>query len=342
MASLAAVTGTTQRSEDVVNDPRSESGEFSQGAESLLEYGTRAVLAAPLKRGEEVTGVVVFHSSRPRKWSDSEVLLIEEAAKEAASALHNARLYRAAVDTAERLEELDCLRRNFLSMVSHELRSPMAVIAGISDVLSRTAGTEGDERQRRLIDTLGRESRRLARLVSEVLDLEAIEQRRLPIELQPTDLLGLAEEAAADSGEDHRVVVRCDASEAVVEADRDRIKQVLLNLLSNAIKYSPPERPVRIEIRPFLGEGQEQGEVTVAVVDEGPGIPGSEMGRVFEPFTRLSSASRQPGWGLGLYLTRMIVGLHGGRIWVESEPGRGSTFLFSLPRGPRRPAEEPS
>ena len=80
----------------------------------------------------------------------------------------------------------------------------------------------------------------------------------------------------------------------------------------------------------------------MAVVDEGPGIPGSEMGRVFEPFTRLSSASRQPGWGLGLYLTRMIVGLHGGRIWVESEPGRGSTFLFSLPRGPRRPAEEPS
>jgi signal transduction histidine kinase len=189
------------------------------------------------------------------------------------------------------------------------------------DVLS------ADERAE-LVAMLGREARRLAKLVSEVLDVESLERGAQPARAE-VDLAELAREAIADSGGAERIDLELAADEAVVRADRDRIKQVWLNLISNALKFSPEDARVQVLL------SGDDGAVTGAVTDRGGGIAAADLESLFKRFSRVPQlGSARPGTGLGLYVSKTIVEQHGGRIWVESEPGTGSTFSFTLPRGP--------
>lgn len=328
VSALAADERTTTSSDDVMEDPRLEAGEGTARPIDQVERGIRAVLATPLEWGDQLLGVVAFHSKTPRKWTDSDVALIEAAAREVSIALNHARQFSDAVEAAEKLKRVDEMRSDFVTMVSHELRSPMTVVAGIADILKKRQAALTQEQRSELIDTLGREARRLTRLVSEVLDLEAIDQGGMELQLGEVDLAELAREAVTDAGLADRTDLSVGRGNAVVTADSDRVKQVLLNLLSNAAKFS--DAPIHVTVSP------EKDAVRVAVSDEGPGISADDQARLFQRFTRLESTTRRkPGSGLGLYLSRSIVDAHGGEIWVDSEVKKGSTFQFRLARRPK-------
>ena len=326
VSTLAARTRKTQSVSDILLDVRLTDASLPS-RNHLLQAGANAVLATPLLWGGEVMGVVVCHSLRPREWRESDIALVEAAAREVSVALHHARLYEAAVDTADKLRELDQLRSDFVSMVSHELRSPMTVVGGIAHLLEWRRDKLSDAEVEELLQSLGREARRLTRLVSEFLDMEAIERGRFTLHREEFDLLELAIEAMVDAGYAHRMNVSSTTADAGVTADRDRTKQVLLNLLTNAAKFSPEDEAVLVEVDPG------PDEVKVSVCDKGPGIPLEEQKKLFRRFSKLTTTvGRTQGSGFGLYVSRTIVELHGGRMWVESMPGEGAKFIFTLPR----------
>ena len=324
VSDLAARTRSTQWSEDVARDGRLFDPDI--GPPEAAESGARAALSAPLEWGEELMGVVTFHSSETRLWSASDIELLEAAAREVSVALHHAHAYDHAVRTAAKLREVDRMRRDLVSVVSHELRSPMTVIAGIADILKRRLEQTTPEARTELVDILGREARRLARLVSQVLDVEAIERGGLKLHRETHDLAELARAAVTDAGVAERARVIIEPGDALASLDADAIKQVFLNLLSNAAKFGPENSPITIVI------AGDEDDVQAAIADEGPGIPEDEIPRLFQMFSRLDGAAGQPGSGIGLYASKAIVERHGGSIWVESAPGGGARFCFRLPR----------
>lgn len=327
VSALVLETRETHWSDDVMEDPRMAGPEGSGGQMDLVRQGTRAALAAPLRWGDEILGVVAFHSRTPRRWTENDIALIEAAAREVSIAINHAMRFSEAIETAERFRHLDEMRSDFVTMVSHELRSPMTVVAGIADILKKRQSALSPQQRDELVDTLGREARRLTRLVSEVLDLEAIDQGAMELHVGSIDMAELAREAVTDAGVAERTDLAVGRGDAVCQADGDRIKQVLLNLISNAAKFSGPERPITVRVAP------ETDGVSISVSDEGPGIPKDNVEKLFQRFSRLDTGGdRKPGSGLGLYLSRSIVEAHNGTIWVESVPGRGATFSFKIPR----------
>lgn len=329
ISTLALETRRTQSSDDVMEDPRMADPEIAGAQMDLVRQGTRAGLATPLEWGDELLGVVAFHSRTPRKWTENDIALIEAAAREVSIAITHARRFSEAVETAERLRHLDEMRSDFVTMVSHELRSPMTVVAGIADILKKRQSALSPQQRDELVDTLGREARRLTRLVSEVLDLEAIDQGGMELQIGSIDLAELAREAVTDAGVAERTDLAVGRGDAVCQVDGDRVKQVLLNLISNAAKFSGETRPITVQVAP------EAEGVCLSVHDEGPGIDQENIDKLFQRFSRIDTgAGRKPGSGLGLYLSRSIVEAHNGTIWVESEPGKGATFSFRLPRRP--------
>jgi signal transduction histidine kinase len=223
-----------------------------------------------------------------------------------------------------RLLELEQLRAQAISIFIHELRSPLAVISGIADLLQRPARDITDELRAELTEILDRESSRLLRLVSNVLDAESLNHGQGAMEIERCDLVELAAEAAVDAGGKERVAVVAPGAPLSAPVDRDRIKQVLVNLVSNALKFSPEAAPITLSVR-----GKE-GWVEVTVEDYGAGITANDVSKLFNMFSRVGDQDK-PGSGLGLYASKAIVEQHGGSMWVESEPGRGSCFGFRLP-----------
>ena len=326
VSTLAAATRVTHWSDDTLRDESLSDPFLSADPDALIDADGRAAISTPLSWGDEVFGVVTFHDRLPRHWTDSDIELIEGAAREVSAALHHARLYNDAVKTAEELRDLDQTRSDFVTMVSHEIRSPMTVVAGIADVLRKRRARLSEESIEELTETLAREARRLAKLVSEVLDLEAIDRGGMDLELSPVDVAELAKEAIADAGESGRTTLDISGGEMELRVDRDKIKQVLLNLISNAAKFAPEGTPITVLVRP------EEMSIVVSIEDEGPGIPPEKMEQLFQRFSRLEGTRTKPGSGLGLYLSRLIVERHGGVIWADSLHGEGATFAFRLPR----------
>ncbi len=327
VSDLVATTASTQWSDDVMEDDRFSDPTRPHRPIDHVEHGTRAVLAAPLTWGDDVLGVVAFHSRHPRRWTDGDIALIEAAGREVSIALNHARRFAEALETAERLRALDEMRSDFVAMVSHELRSPMTVVAGIADILKKRQSALSPEQRDELIDTLGREARRLTRLVSEVLDLEALDQGGMELHLGQVDLASLAQEAVTDAGAAERTDIAVGRGNSTCTADSDRIKQVLLNMISNAVKFSGEDQPIKVTVSP------EKDSVCISVKDIGPGISKEDQEKLFQRFARLDTGTvRRPGSGLGLYLSKSIVDAHDGEIWIESTPRKGATFSIRLKR----------
>lgn len=231
----------------------------------------------------------------------------------------------------ERLQEMDKFKTEFINMAAHEVFTPLTPIRLQLDLLKRE-GAGLSEEQRRALEVLDRNVERLQQLVQDVLEVARMQAGRLGIQKQPVDLNRVVLEAmesfeAQARGAGIQLESRL-APDLRAEADPRRITQVLFNLLSNALKYTPAGGKVVIET------GREQGGALVRVTDTGIGLRGEDLGRLFRPFTQLPEARQRTraGTGLGLYISRGIVELHGGRVWVDSPgPGKGSTFAFSLP-----------
>jgi signal transduction histidine kinase len=252
-------------------------------------------------------------------------------------------MYEAAQRHVEELQELDRLKSQFLSMASHELKTPLTSMSGFLQVALRRMKRrleggmpEGDEwqrEQRSILDQLevvNRQTSRLARLVNELLDVSRIETGRVEFAFSPVDFAELSEEVVVrlQLTTTRHALRLSTAGTAVVSADRDHLEQVLNNLVGNAIKYAPGGGPIEVAVE---GQGD---EVVLSVRDHGLGIPPGDVEKIFGLFYRSEDrASRDiGGMGLGLYISKEIVARHGGRIWAESEPGKGSTFYVALPR----------
>jgi PAS domain S-box-containing protein len=241
-------------------------------------------------------------------------------------------------DVTER-REVDRLKDEFVSIVSHELRTPLTSIRGSLGLLAAGKLGEVPEKGRRMLEIAVQNTDRLVRLINDILDIERIESGRVTMEIHATDAADLAHQAVdvmSAMAEKAGVRLYAWADRQPMEADADRILQVLTNLLSNAIKFSPPGAEVTVNVT------REGPDVVFRVRDQGRGIPEDRLESIFERFQQVDSsdAREKGGTGLGLAICRSIVQQHGGRIWVESVPGEGSTFTFTLPGGVEaRPAE---
>jgi signal transduction histidine kinase len=228
----------------------------------------------------------------------------------------------------EALKELDRLKTDFLATISHELRTPLTLIIGYAELLS--SREKLSPRGQEMAQTALRESRRMARLVDDLLDLSRIETGGLELHREPVNLIRLTEESLANFSvlsPQHHLETRIPHGLPWIMADRARISQAINNLLDNAIKYSPNGGTITVELL------RHATAVMVSVKDQGVGIPPEKLKLLFTKFYRadefLKLAVR--GTGLGLALCKYIVEAHGGRIWVESQEDLGSTFSFTLP-----------
>jgi two-component system, sensor histidine kinase and response regulator len=244
----------------------------------------------------------------------------------------------------EQLQQMDRLKSRFLSMASHELKTPLTSISGLSQVLLRRMrrrleqGPPSDgewlaEQQGHVerLELLNSQTSRLGRLIDELLDVSRIESGKLEFLMAPVDVAELVQEVAARlqmTTSAHTIAVETDGDTGPVLADRDHLEQVLDNLVTNAIKFSPEGGTIRVSLRD-AGEA-----VVLSVADPGVGIPPEQLEAIFDLFYQADDpvSRRTGGMGLGLYISREIVTRHGGRIWAESEPNAGSTFNVALPR----------
>ncbi|MHB9155102.1 MAG: ATP-binding protein [Endomicrobiales bacterium] len=249
-------------------------------------------------------------------------------------ALH-AGLVLASLRHQKAMEELDTLKSEFLSNVSHEVRTPLMAISGAIELLnSHFASRAPDEKVGMLLGLIGRNTERMRGLVSDLLDFSRLESGQLKVHPAVFDLKTLVQETLGDlhmKAQGKRIALRCELSDGMKEvlADRERIKQVLVNLIDNAVKYTPEGGWVNVGCR---DEGD--GKVRISVSDCGIGIPPELQGRIFDKFYQVdgSMTREKEGFGLGLAIVQTIVQKHGGEICVSSEPGKGATFEVVLPR----------
>jgi PAS domain S-box-containing protein len=236
-----------------------------------------------------------------------------------------------------RFREADEVKSIFISVISHELKTPVALIKGYADTLLREDACWDAETTQESLTVIVEEADRLNQLIDDLLDASRLQAGALPLEMDQVALDALARRVARrfrTQTEVHEIIVRFPANLPPVVGDQGRLEQVLSNLVSNAIKYSPDGGAIEISGRALPNDN----EVIITVSDKGVGIPAEELPRVFERFFRGARERHQrtPGAGLGLYLSKAIVEAHGGRIWAESSPGEGAAFSFVIPTGPNQ------
>ena len=233
-------------------------------------------------------------------------------------------------DVSER-RRLERMKDEFISTVSHELRTPLTSLRASLGLISSGSLDKRPEKQRQMVDMAIANCDRLVRLVNGILDFDSVERGQLALNREPVeaiDLLRRASDANHSAATQAHITFRVEAPQATVMADEERILQVLNELVTNAIKFSPPETMIRLVAQP-----SSPGEVCFIVEDQGRGIAPDKLERIFERFQQgdASDSRALGGTGLGLALCRSIVEQHGGRIWAESEQGKGSRFLFTVP-----------
>lgn len=305
-----------------------------QQQELITSFGVVAWICVPMiVRGETLGAISYMTAESGRRYSLADLALAEDIAQRAAVAVENARLFSQEQQSRATAEEAARSREQFLSIASHELKTPLTSIKAASQLLDRWLRRDNLDRDRvgRMNDQLRNEISRLELLVSDLLDATRIQQGRLDPRLESVDLAQVVRdllprfEVETGHATDHPI--RLDLEDEVIgHWDPSRLDQVVTNLLSNAIKYSPAGSEVRISVC------RDGSNAILTVSDDGIGLSKEDQHRLFQPFAR-ADAVRQSigGTGLGLFISRQIVEHHGGTIEVDSEPGAGSTFIVRLP-----------
>jgi signal transduction histidine kinase len=299
--------------------------------------GVRTVLAVPIVRDGASVGVIAVLRKEVQPFSEAEVRLVETFADQAVIAIQNARLFREIENKGRELEVANRHKSEFLANMSHELRTPLNAIIGFSEVLAERMFGEVNDKQMEYLQDIHSSGQHLLTLINDVLDLSKIEAGRMELDLSCVDLgllmddaLTLVRERAQRGG----IRISLEVGEGLTEwvADARKVKQVIVNLLSNAVKFTPAGGSVRLRARRLDAAGRGVAEVSVA--DTGVGIALEDQALVFDEFRQAGSDAlrRSEGTGLGLSLAKRFVELHGGTIRVESRPGEGATFSFTLPQ----------
>jgi signal transduction histidine kinase/DNA-binding NarL/FixJ family response regulator len=329
LSALALRTHKLQRVAEVKPGDLEEMAQSEDHLRILQQLAPRSYLAVPLIAHERLMGVLLFVSSS-RSYDLADAALAERLAWLAAMEVANARLYRSATEALRS-------RDRVLGVVAHDLRNPLSTIAMSAELLMEPGLTP--EQQVRQLHVVRRSAERMDRLIQDLLDVARIESDRLYLHLEHRSPATLAREAvelngalATARGLSMETDIAPDAGP--VKVDRDRILQVLSNLIGNAIKFTPADGRIRVSLRP------DEESVRFGVSDTGPGIEPEHLTQLFQPFWQARRGGSD-GAGLGLAIAKGIVEAHGGRIWAESTPGRGTTFSFTLPlaqdrrQGPR-------
>lgn len=292
---------------------------------------TRAELAVPVIAGEKLLGVLDVQADKTGQFQAENVQVYKILAAQLAVAIQNAYFFTEQLETAEKLREVDRLKTDFLARMSHELRTPLNSIIGFADVLLMGLDGELTERMVEDLQLIRSSGYHLRDIIGDILDMSKIEAGRLELTYETFDvrrvaaeLMATAAPLAEQKGLNLDLTIADDVS--VISADRTRVRQVLWNIVGNAIKFTE-HGDVRVAVQ------RDNGEVVFVVSDTGVGIPPEELPHIFEQFRQVEPLSRGSvaGTGLGLSISKSLIELHGGRIWADSEPGRGSTFGFALP-----------
>jgi signal transduction histidine kinase len=297
---------------------------------TLTAIGLRSRVAAPLLLGTTPIGMVSILRCRADAFDDDELELAALLGRLLASSVQNIRAYESERATVAELRRLSALRADFVSLVSHELRSPMAAVIGAARTLEERWRELNAGQRSAFLSLIADETNRLATLIGDVLDTSRIEAGTFSYRFTEVDVAELVQATVSGFAlhqDEVSVAVHADGDVPYVRGDRERLRQVLRNLLENAVKYSPAGEAVDVRAR------GENGRVLVTVEDAGPGIPAEQHGLIFERFGRANVGMGKPGTGLGLFIARSIAEAHGGTLTVASAPGEGATFTLELPVG---------
>jgi len=297
----------------------------------LIRAGYRALLAVPLIREDHLIGGLTVFRKTAGEFTPATVDLLRTFATQSALAIQNARLFREIADKSRQLEVASQHKSEFLANMSHELRTPLNAIIGFSEVLTDRMFGELNEKQEEYLKDIYASGTHLLSLINDILDLSKIEAGRMELELTDFDLPTALDNAlilVRERAGRRSITLQMSVDERLgqIRADERKIRQVVLNLLSNAIKFTPEGGRIEVAGVP------KDGFVEVSVSDTGVGIAPEDQEAVFEEFLQVGTAEKKAeGTGLGLTLCRKFIELHGGRIWVQSQVGVGSTFTFAIP-----------
>ena len=313
------------RGETVYREDMTES-RYAEEIE-LVQLGLRCRVVAPLLAGARSIGMISVVRSEPRSFTPEEVELLSLLGRFVATAVQNIRAYEAERTTVDELRRLSALRADFVSLVSHELRSPMATVIGSARTLQQRWRELQPEQRESFLALIADETNRLATLIADVLDTSRIEAGTFSYAFGDVDLGDLVREvtSAAELGQDEVSLETAIDQVPMIRGDRERLRQVIANLVDNAVKYSPVGSAVEVKASAV------NGKVVVDVCDRGPGIAVEDQTLIFEKFGRARSGKVLPGTGLGLFIARSIAEAHGGTLDVRSTPNEGATFRLELP-----------
>jgi len=296
--------------------------------EWMTSLGLRCRVAAPLLVGARTIGMISLARREVDAFAEHEIELISLLGRLAASAVQNIRAYDSERRTVEELRRLSALRADFVSLVSHELRSPMAAVIGAARTLEQRWRELTADQRSAFLALIADETTRLATLIGDVLDTSRIDAGTFSYRFSDVDVAALVREsvATASVAQDEVPINAAVSSHLpLVRADPERLRQVFANLIDNAVKYSPTGEPVEVHATP------NNALVIVSVHDRGPGIAPADHRLIFEKFGRVAGGESKPGTGLGLFIARSIAEAHGGSLDVASARGRGAVFTLKLP-----------
>jgi signal transduction histidine kinase len=301
----------------------------------LSRLGYRSLLAVPLLLEQKIMGALTIYRRQTGTFAQAVVNLLQTFATQSVLAIQNARLFREIEEKSHQIEAANRHKSEFLANMSHELRTPLNAIIGFSEVLQERLFGDLNEKQAEYTSDILTSGQHLLSLINEILDLSKVEAGRMELELASFDLplaIDNARTFVRERAVKHGITLDVDVDERLGEyvGDERKIKQILLNLLSNAVKFTPEGGRIRISAN------KTDNSVEISVSDTGIGITPEDQPKIFEEFRQVGSDSTHKieGTGLGLTLAKKFVELHGGKIWVESELGKGSTFSFTLPERP--------
>jgi GAF domain-containing protein len=310
---------------DVLADPEYAMRELQKRA------GFRTVLGVPLLRDGVPIGILSVNRTTVRPFTDKQIELVTAFADQAAIAIENVRLFDEIQDKSRQLEEASQHKSQFLANMSHELRTPLNAILGYTELMADGAYGEPSEKMLGILQRLEANGRHLLGLINDVLDLSKIEAGQLELELSDYSVQDIAQTVRSTLeplATDKKLMFKVEMAGELPPGHGDgrRLTQVLINLVGNAIKFTDAgEVAIKAEAH--------NGSFHVSVRDTGPGITAADQARLFQEFQQADNAitRKKGGTGLGLAISKRIIEMHGGRIWVESQPGQGSIFAFTLP-----------
>jgi signal transduction histidine kinase len=297
----------------------------------IVQAGFRALLAVPLLRSDQIIGALIVRRKEPGEFPEHTVKLLQTFADQSVLTIQNARLFREIEDKSRQLEEASQHKSQFLANMSHELRTPLNAILGYTELMADGAYGEPSEKMLGILQRLEANGKHLLGLINDVLDLSKIEAGQLVLELSDyciEDIAQTVRSTLEPLAADKKLAFKLELARELPPGHGDgrRLTQVLINLVGNAIKFTDAgEVAIKAEAN--------DGSFYMSVRDTGPGISAADQAKLFQEFQQADNAitRKKGGTGLGLAISKRIIEMHGGRIWVESQPGQGCTFAFTLP-----------